>query len=50
MSNPAFRFDEIGAWSEVKLEIIEQYGAAYTKAFSRNPKLKKYYIDPRNGS
>ncbi len=50
MSNPAFRFDEIGAWSEVKLEIIEQYGAAYTKAFSRNPKLKKYYIDGFSGA
>ena len=27
-----FKFDEIGDWSELKLEIVEQYGAAYTKA------------------
>ena len=45
MTDLPFKFDEIGIWSELKLEIIEQYGAAYTKAFARTPKLKKYYID-----
>jgi hypothetical protein len=39
-----FKFDEIGNWSEVKLEIVEKYGAAYTTAF-KNTRLKKYYID-----
>ena len=33
MTNLPFKFDEIGAWSELKLEIIEKYGAAYTKRF-----------------
>jgi hypothetical protein len=28
-----FQFDEIGRWSELKLEIVEKYGAAYTTAF-----------------
>lgn len=50
MTNPPFKFDEIGVWSELKLEIIEQYGAAYTKAFSRTPRLKKYYIDGFSGA
>jgi len=37
-------FDEIGYWSEIKLEIIEKYGAAYTSILQKQ-KLKKYYID-----
>jgi three-Cys-motif partner protein len=45
-----FRFDAIGAWSELKLEIIEKYGAAYTRAFARTPNLKKYYIDGFSGA
>jgi three-Cys-motif partner protein len=45
-----FQFDEIGDWSELKLEIVEKYGAAYTKAFAgRGRKLKKYYIDGFSG-
>jgi len=44
MTPVPFRFDEIGYWSELKLEIVEKYGAAYTTAF-KNTRLKKYYID-----
>ena len=36
----SFEFDEIGIWSELKLEIIEKYGAAYTRAFTNQPFLK----------
>lgn len=50
MSELPFKFNEIGIWSELKLEIIEQYGAAYTTAFARTPKLKKYYIDAFSGA
>ncbi|MGQ0444806.1 MAG: three-Cys-motif partner protein TcmP [Beijerinckiaceae bacterium] len=50
MTDLPFRFDEIGYWSELKLEIIEKYGAAYTTAFKRSPNLKKYYIDAFSGS
>jgi three-Cys-motif partner protein len=45
-----FKFDEIGAWSELKIEIIEKYGAAYTKAFAKTRNLKKYYIDGFSGA
>jgi three-Cys-motif partner protein len=45
-----FKFDEIGKWSELKLEIVEKYGAAYTKAFANAPRLKKYYIDGFSGA
>ena len=42
-------FDEIGYWSELKLEIIEKYGAAYTSILKKQ-RLKKYYIDAFAGS
>lgn len=45
-----FKFDEIGYWSELKLEIVEKYGAAYTKAFANTRNLKKYYIDAFSGA
>jgi three-Cys-motif partner protein len=47
---PPFKFDEIGYWSEVKLEIVEKYGAAYTNAFRSTPNLKKYYVDAFSGA
>ena len=51
MSAPGPRFDEVGAWSVLKLDIIEQYGTAYTKAFSRRGRqLKKFYIDGFSGA
>jgi three-Cys-motif partner protein len=43
------KFEEVGVWSEVKLDIIEKYGSAYTRAFKRWPTLKKYYIDGFSG-
>lgn len=49
MMTPPFKFDEIGDWSELKLEIVEKYGAAYTGAFARN-NLKKYYVDSFSGA
>jgi three-Cys-motif partner protein len=46
-----FKLDEIGIWSELKLEIVEKYGAAYTKAFNKlGGNLKKYYIDGFSGA
>ena len=51
MTEPAFRFDEVGDWSVLKLDIIEQYGGAYTKAFNvRGRRLKKFYIDGFSGA
>lgn len=50
MTSLPFKFDEIGYWSELKLEIVEKYGAAYTKAFANARNLKKYYIDAFSGA
>jgi three-Cys-motif partner protein len=43
--------DEIGSWSEIKLEIIEKYLGAYTKILSQQDFINKYiYIDAFCGS
>lgn len=41
----AVEFDEIGYWSEVKLDIVREYGAAYSAILSRQSSLTHVYID-----
>ncbi len=41
----ALKFDRIGYWSELKLEIIEKYAAAYTSILSKQAGLQHVYID-----
>jgi three-Cys-motif partner protein len=50
MANP--QFDEIGYWSEVKLEILASYGRAYSTilAAQKHPPLSHIYIDAFAGS
>jgi three-Cys-motif partner protein len=45
--NPAgIRLDEVGDWSELKLEILRKYAKAYTTVLSRNrQRLHPIYID-----
>jgi three-Cys-motif partner protein len=45
------RFDEIGYWSEVKLEIVRDYAREYSKILSAqtNPSLRHVYIDGFSG-
>ena len=45
-----FKFDEVGIWSELKLEIVEKYGSAYTGAFANQRRLKKFYVDAFSGA
>lgn len=44
---PEFQFDTIGTWSEIKLAIIREYAAAYSKILTarRNPAFHHVYID-----
>lgn len=51
-SNPKLRFDEIGYWSEIKLDIIKRYAAEYSKILSaqEKPKLSHVYIDAFAGA
>lgn len=44
-------YDEVGYWSEVKLDIIKEYAQAYTKLLSKQKYIKQYsYIDAFAGS
>ena len=48
----ALIFDEIGYWSEIKLEIIEKYAREYSKILTnqKKPELHHVYIDAFAGS
>lgn len=39
-------YDEIGSWSEIKLEIVGKYAAAYSTIMAKQPSIKKHiYVD-----
>jgi three-Cys-motif partner protein len=46
------KFDEIGYWSEIKLDIIREYAVAYSKILSAQTKPSFYhiYIDTFSGA
>lgn len=43
-------FDEIGYWSELKLDIVKRYALAYSAILSKQPRLHHVYIDAFAGS
>jgi len=43
-------FDEIGAWSEIKLEIVRKYATAYSAILTGVPGLRHIYVDAFAGS
>jgi three-Cys-motif partner protein len=43
-SSKDFDFDEIGYWSEIKLEIIRKYAQAYSTILSKR-RLEHVYVD-----
>jgi three-Cys-motif partner protein len=49
MSSPFAEFDEIGYWSEIKLEIVRDYASAYSRILNSN-KLSHIYIDAFAGA
>lgn len=44
------RFDEIGYWSEVKLDIVREYAAAYSRILAAQRRFKHAYIDAFAGA
>jgi three-Cys-motif partner protein len=53
MSRPKrLEFDEIGYWSEIKLDIVREYAAAYSRilAAQTHPRLEHVYIDAFAGA
>lgn len=49
MESYSYEPDEIGEWSERKIEIVSSYAQAYSKILARQPYLKHYYIDGFTG-
>jgi three-Cys-motif partner protein len=49
MTAASLKFDEIGYWSKIKLDIVAEYGEKYTTTF-KNASLRKYYIDAFSGA
>jgi hypothetical protein len=43
----SLRYDEIGYWSEIKLDIIKEYASAYSRIMSSqtSPQFYHLYID-----
>src|ERR1700722_13392232 len=52
MDREQLQFDRIGYWSEIKLEIVREYAAAYSRilAAQSNPALFHVYIDAFAGA
>jgi three-Cys-motif partner protein len=44
------RYDEIGPWSEIKLEILRKYAAAYSRIMAAQERLSHMYIDAFAGA
>jgi three-Cys-motif partner protein len=51
-SRTSLQFDEIGYWSEIKLDIIREYASAYSTILSaqEKPKLYHVYVDAFAGA
>ena len=45
----SMKFDEISRWSEIKIDIIEQYAIPYM-TIMRNNRFKAHYIDGFSGA
>jgi three-Cys-motif partner protein len=48
--NSKLKFDEIGYWSEIKLDIVKQYATEYSKILSAQTGLTHVYIDAFAGA
>ena len=46
MANKSLRFDEIGYWSEVKLDIVKKYAKAYSTIIAKQQSITAHvYVD-----
>ncbi|UCD18190.1 MAG: three-Cys-motif partner protein TcmP [Candidatus Zixiibacteriota bacterium] len=44
------KLDEIGFWSEIKLEIVSKYAKAYSTILAKQPRFRHVYIDAFSGA
>jgi len=49
MSSSRLRFDQIGFWSQIKLDIVRDYAKAYSTILAKQP-LKHIYVDAFAGA
>jgi three-Cys-motif partner protein len=50
MSPTHLQFDQIGYWSQVKLDIVRDYASAYSKILAKQPRLQHVYVDAFAGA
>lgn len=50
MADARLRFDQIGYWSQVKLEIVRDYAQAYSTILANQPRMQHVYIDAFAGA
>ena len=51
MTDNPLQLDEIGYWSEIKLEIVRKYASAYSRILSSKPQIKEHiYVDAFAGA
>jgi three-Cys-motif partner protein len=50
MGTSHLRFDQIGQWSQIKLDIVREYAKAYSTILAKQPFLKHVYIDAFAGA
>jgi len=51
MAKKRLRYDEIGYWSEVKLDIVQKYAKAYSTIMAKQAVIRRHiYIDAFAGA
>jgi three-Cys-motif partner protein len=50
VSASRLQFDQIGYWSQVKLEIVRDYARAYSRILAKQPRFRHVYVDAFAGA
>jgi three-Cys-motif partner protein len=50
VASSGLKFDQIGYWSQLKLDIVKDYATAYSTILAKQPKIRHVYIDAFAGA
>jgi three-Cys-motif partner protein len=50
VASSGLKFDQIGYWSQLKLDIVKDYATAYSTVLAKQPKIRHVYIDAFAGA
>jgi three-Cys-motif partner protein len=50
MGGSSLRFDQIGYWSQVKLDIVREYAQAYSRILAKQARFQHVYVDAFAGA